>query len=153
MLFQKWKNGFCCTMTGMCFSRRLKEETSLTRLLLIQNVAGCLRYPALTHGTLTPKATWATSFHSFSMYAVNEKRLAAWETRFQQREWRWLTDARLYANEQRATAESANWGLIWIPKVEKGGKSNQREENNGWETYNSGLLYVSISLYTYLRTI
>ena len=107
-----------------------------------------------SYSAFTPKATWetaATGRHSFSMYAGNEEerpeRPAAWATRFQRRDqrerhdvsnesWRTLNFIQISIG---ATAATANWGLIWIPKAEKGGKLNQREENNGWETYNCGL--------------
>ena len=92
---------------------------------------------------LTPKATWATeatNCHSFSMYAGDEERPAAWATRFQRRDasdesWQTLNFMQMSSG---ATAATANWswsGIRRQKKAEKGGKS---EENNGWKAHYCG---------------
>ena len=68
-----------------------------------------LRRLSTSNSPFTPKATWATSCHSFSMYAGDEERPTACAT---QREQRKLTDAQLYANEQWCTRSQLGTDVI-----------------------------------------
>ena len=68
---------------------------------------------SMSNREFTPKATTLTSCHSFSTYVCDEERPerpAAWATRFQRREQRKLTDAQLYANEQRRDRSDSQLG-------------------------------------------